>query len=70
MKEKKNYKSVLVIVLTLLALIVITKFTEPHPWAAAIDPSLEQTQSEVSNSSIFKGLNTPWCCEWTSGLQN
>lgn len=70
MKEKKGYKSVLLIALTLLALILITSFGEPHPWAAASNPVQEQGQSDIQAYSNFEGINTPWCIGWTSGLQN
>lgn len=70
MKEKKGYKSVLLIALTLLALIVVTNFVEPQPWATLPDPLQEQIQCETPGHTYFTGLITPWCCEWTSSLQN
>ena len=70
MKEKKGYKSVLIIAVTLLVLFAVASFTEPNPWATIPDPLQEQVQCDTPGHTHFVGFNTPWCCEWTSALQN
>lgn len=70
MKEKKGYKSVLIIAVTLLVLFAINSYAEPHPWATVADPLQEQVQNDTSGHTRFAGLSTPWCCEWNSVLQN